>query len=501
MKKYIFIISVVCLVIFSYFMWGRPKGANYDFIIAKRQDVIQRVSVTGRVEPAQTLELAFENSGKISIINIEVGDKVFAGEILMSLANEELSAQLLQAEADLKTREAELAELRQGTRIEEIQVQEAKVESAKISVENAKKDLINKIKDSYTKSEDAVRNKTDQFFDNPRSANPQVNIQVADAQLKQDLNSDRVLVEGILTSWEFSLESLEEVKTNLEQVRSFLEEVALAVNGLIPTSSLSLTTLNTYKSDVSTARTNVNTAATNLLAAEETLRDDEAALTLSERQLNLEKAGSTKEEILAQEAKVESAQANVKNYQAQILKTIIKAPINGLISKQEAKVGEIVSANTHLVSVISAGNFEITANVPEADIAKVKIGNEAQVTLDAYGQDAVFLAKVAKIDPAETIVEGVPTYKITLHFDKEDERPRSGLTANIDILTAQSKNTIVVPQRAVISKDSAKFVKILEGKEIRELEVKIGLKGTDGNFEILEGIKEGDKVITFIAAK
>jgi len=508
MKKYIFVIFALGLVITGYFIWGRGSGANYDFVVAKRQDVIQLVSVTGRVEAAERVDLAFEKSGRISAINIGVGDKVSAGETLMNLANEDLAAQLMQAEADFKTQQARLAELRRGTRPEEVQVQEAKVESAKISVDNAKKDVVNKINDSYTKSDDAVRNKIDQFFDNPRGQNPKVNIQVTDSQLERNLNQDRLLAESTLISWKSSLGELgvaseldfyiDEAQKNLEQIRSFLEEMALAVNSLTPTPSLSLTTINTYKSDVSTARTNVNTVITNLVASEDGLRDDKSALTLAEKQLDLEKAGSTPEQILAQEAQVESAKANAENYRAQISKTIIFSPISGVITRQDAKIGEIISANTPLVSIISDGNFEITANIPEADIAKLKIGNTAQITLDAYGQDILFQAKVVKIDPAETIIEGVPTYRVTLYFNEEDWRIKSGMTANIDILTAESKNAITVPQRAVISKDGEKTVKILEGKEIKETKVRAGLKGTDGNIEILEGLSEGDKIITFM---
>ncbi len=498
MKKYIFIVSGIVLVAIGYLVWGRNPKANYDFIIVKKQDVIQQVSVTGKVEPAQSVDLAFEKGGKVSVINIGVGDKVYAGQALIILENAELSAQLLQAGADLKNQQAKLEELRQGTRPEEIRIQEAKVESAKISVENDKNVLVNKIEDSYTKFEDAVRGKIDQFFDNPRTSDPQINIQVADGQLKQDVNRGRFLIEEILISWD---SFPDESKKNLEQARSFLEKIALAVNGLVPTPSLSLTTINTYKSDVSTARTNVNPAITNLVTTEKTLRDSESALILTQKQLDLEMAGSTPEQILAQEAQVESAQANVKNYQAQISKTIIRSPINGTITGQDAKVGEIISANVSLVSIISVGNFEIEANIPESDIAKVKIGDNAQVTLDAYGQDVVFHVKVSKIDPAETVIEGVPTYKVTLYFNEKDDRLKSGMTANVDIFTAEVKNAIAIPQRAILSDNGKKTVKIIEGKDIKEIEVKIGLKGTDGNAEILQGLNEGDKVITFVKEK
>ena len=135
--------------------------------------------------------------------------------------------------------------------------------------------------------------------------------------------------------------------------------------------------------------------------------------------------------------------------------------------------------------------------MPEADIAKVAVGNGSLVTLDAYGRDVVFEAKVVAVDPAETIVDGVATYKVTFQFVKNDERVKSGMTANIDIKSASRENVIAVPQRAIIRKNGDQFVRIADGESFREVKVETGLRGSDGNIEIISGINEGDKVITF----
>jgi multidrug efflux pump subunit AcrA (membrane-fusion protein) len=97
------------------------------------------------------------------------------------------------------------------------------------------------------------------------------------------------------------------------------------------------------------------------------------------------------------------------------------------------------------------------------------------------------------------MIEGVATYKITMQFVKKDERLKSGMTANIDILADERENVFYVPQRAVLSKNGDKMVKILSDEKsgaITEVAVKTGLRGSDGNIEITDGIREGDKVIT-----
>lgn len=96
------------------------------------------------------------------------------------------------------------------------------------------------------------------------------------------------------------------------------------------------------------------------------------------------------------------------------------------------------------------------------------------------------------------MIEGVPTYKVTLQFDEKDERIKSGMTANLDITTNRHDNAISVSQRAIITKNNEKFVRVLEGQTIKEKPVKVGIKGSDGNIEITEGLIEGEKVVDFI---
>ncbi len=486
-------VIVIILVIGGYFYFS-PKKPAYEFIFASKGNVIQEVSVTGRVKPAESVDLAFEKTGKVAGIYVDVGSRVFSGQILMQLSNADLLAQLAEAEANTKSQKAKLEELKQGTRPEEIQVYETKVKNAKANVEDAQKNLLDKIQDAYTKSDDAVRNKIDQLFSNPRTANPQLNYYLSiDSMSKSDIEGLRFLLEGMLVSWNSA-----EVDKNLNQISSFLDKISLAVNNAKANANLSQTILDGWRTDISTARANINTAIANLTAAEEKLKTAQSDLGVAENELALEKAGSVPQQIIGQEAEVEKAEANADNIKAQISKSIIFSPINGIVTRQNTKVGEIVSVNAAEVSVMSDVKFEIEANIPEADIAKIKIGNPAKITLDAYGSDVVFEAKVVKIDPAETIIEGVATYKTTLQFTNNDDRVKSGMTANIDILTAKKENAIAVPQRAVAQKENGdKIVKILKDDgAVEERKVATGLKGSDGNIEIIEGIQEGEKIIT-----
>ncbi|HBW56192.1 TPA: hypothetical protein DEF58_03115, partial [Candidatus Azambacteria bacterium] len=188
-------------------------------------------------------------------------------------------------------------------------------------------------------------------------------------------------------------QSLVKSKKNLSTIRNFLVSLMDALN---QASGLSSATSNTYKTDITTARDAVNTAQTNITNQIQTIDSQKAT-------------------VASDEASVKSYQAGIKNIESQIAQKVLRSPINGIVTKQDAKTGEIATANAILVSVLSS-IYEIEAFIPEVDIAKIKISDSAKVTLDAYGKDVAFDAKVVMINPAETMVEGVATYKTTLRF-------------------------------------------------------------------------------------
>jgi len=72
------------------------------------------------------------------------------------------------------------------------------------------------------------------------------------------------------------------------------------------------------------------------------------------------------------------------------------------------------------------------------------------------------------------------------------------MTANVIVVTESKENVLTIPQRAIFEKDGKKFVRIVEGDNLKEIEIQVGLKGVQGEVEIISGLKEGDKVVTFL---
>jgi multidrug efflux pump subunit AcrA (membrane-fusion protein) len=506
MKRRTKIIIAVCsvvaiIVLISVF---RPKPSAYDTAVVKRADVVQEVSVTGKVRAADNVSLAFERSGRIASIRAYSGSKVSAGELIMSLDNSELAAGLSQAEANLRSEEAKLSEIVRGSRPEEIEIQRTKVASASSSAAVAESGLDSAIDDAYAKADDALRNKADSLFLGARTSDPHLHFQVNNSKLDESIRKGRVSLESAMMGWNgdilasgsdiFTLSG--ESGSVMESLRSFLDELSLAVNDLTINSGFSQTTIDGWKSSVSSARSAVGLATSALQTAEGAYRTAASNLIIAEQQLALLISGSTAEEVISQESKVDGAKASISSIRAQIAKGEIRSPITGVIGRQDGRVGEITQGNSPVVSVISDKNFQIEANIPEADIAKVKAGDESMVTLDAYGSDTFFRARLISVDPGEAVIEGVTTYKAVFEFIDDDERIRSGMTANLDIMTARKDGVLVVPQRSVANEEGRKIVKVLKDKIVEEREVQVGLRGIGGVIEVIEGLAEGEEVIT-----
>jgi len=506
-KVMITIVVLILLAIGWYFYKNNSENIKYQTVSVTKGSLSEIVSVTGSVKPLSDVNLSFELSGRLANINVSVGDKVRIGQALLSFENSDLLANINQANANLKHAQAQLDELKKGTRQEQLTLQYTKVNQATSDLAQARASLISTLNDSYTKADDSVRNKIDMMFTNPRTIIAKLIFQT-DFQLKSDIEQERVMVETGLVAWNDLLKNLDEssdfntysqaAKKNLDLIKKLLENLGLAVNNLSINSGLSQTTIDTWKLNVSTARINVSTAINSLLAGVNQYNTSVSALRLSQDELALELAGATTEQLNAQEALVSQAKAQVDSSEAQFAKSIIKSPIDGVITNIDPKLGETVSAGKDVVSIISYGDYEVEAFIPEADIAKVKIGNTASTTLDAYGSNVNFETTVIKIDPAATVIDGVPTYKVTLKFTNQDERVKSGMTANLDILTNQKNDILILPARVITTQTDGKYVSYTNPADPTELlskKIITGLRGSDGNIEVVSGLNEGDKVV------
>jgi len=474
----------------GWYFFVRSAPAAEQTLLLEQKLFLQQVSVSGKVVAAKEVDLGFSQSGRVIGVYAVVGQRVAQGTTLAVVENGDLRAALLQKEAALENQQAKLAALKAGTRQEEIAV-------AQSTVASDTQALVNAIEDAYRAADGAVRNTLDQFINNPRT-NPVIDFSVSDSNLKTLVESQRLAAEAMLSAWGSEAAAVSassdlavaaaHTQANLAAVAKLLSDASAAINRSIPSTQTTQATLDDYGAAVATARTNINASISAVSSAK-------AALDAANKNLALKQAGATLEDIAAQEAQVKSAQADVAAAQAQLNKTFILAPFIGTVTSVDAKVGQIVSPNTPEISMISAGAFQIESYVPEINIALISVGDKASVTLDAYG-DKIFPASVVAIDPAETVRDGVSTYRALLQFDAQDPLIKSGMTANVAITTDTKASALAVPQGLVVYRDGKAFVKVVVDGEVQEREVTLGGVSSLGEVEILSGLRAGDAVVT-----
>lgn len=471
-------------------IFGSGEDNTTKLFTVTKSRLVQEVNVAGKIEAEQNVTLGFETSGTVVALGADVGDQVAAGQALASLDGAELRAQVASAQANAAAEQARLDELKSGTRPEELAITQSALAGAEASLRNS-------ITAAYTASDNAVRNQTDAFFTDPRTSGARVRFEISDFNTDFWLHNARVALEQEFTNWKQELTNLSTIndlsvaaaasQEHLRQVALFLDRLALAVNG-IPSS---VTTSNGVT--VAEARADIGAARTSVINTITTLSNATESYNSNKRELSLKQAGATTQSIQAQQARVAQAKAQVQNLEVQLNKTVLRAPFAGLVTRQDAKLGQSVTPGTSLVTLMANGALKVTAKVPEVDIGKVAVGNHVEIHLDAF-PEANFAGTVSKVDPAETILDGVVNYQITITFDQQDPRLRSGLTANLDIIT-QDKEVLVLPQTALLQHNNALYVhKVVQGKQI-ETTVTTGIIGQDELVEVLTGLQEGDIVL------
>ncbi len=498
-------IASVAAAFYSVSISKKPVLAS---VAVSRADVTRLVNVTGEVKADVDVDLAFERGGSVSRVAAKVGDKVLAGQIVVSLGAADVAAQLTQAEAAQAAAEARLASVKRGARNEDVAVQDAGVRAAQGSVTESRTGLVDKLQSAFAAADDAVRGKADQLFTEPTGASPRFSFFIPDQRLSDDLGWQRYLIEKRLADWQTRNVALTAgadldaaviaTKTDLDYVKTFLDGVVGAVDKVNASSNPTLApgAIDGYKVNLSMARTNVLAVQSALTVGLEKLHGANAALDIVSSQKTLKVAAPAIEDVAVQEAAVQQAAAAVDAVRVQLGKTSLRAPFAGVVTRMDAKTGATVTPGVPLVTVMGDGTYEIEALVPEADIADVKVGEDSAVTLDAYGTGVPFTASVALIDPAQSTVNGASGYKVTLRFRDADERIKPGMTANAAIIAGTRTNALVVPRSAVISRDGQAFVLVMDGNGTEQRKVTLGLRGAD-TVEVTGGLKEGEHIANF----
>lgn len=214
---------------------------------------------------------------------------------------------------------------------------------------------------------------------------------------------------------------------------------------------------------------------------------------------------------------VSAAREQVKKAQTNLGYATITSPIDGIVLSKSVEEGQTVAASFSTPTLFTIAkdltNMQVVADVDEADIGDVKVGERVTFTVDAY-PDNTFSGTVKQVRQEATTTNNVVTYSVVISAPNADLKLKPGLTATVTIYTQENKGVLSVPSKALRftpEKETVGGMKIkdianaknkvwtIEGNTVVAHRVNIGM--TDGSHtQILSGISRGAKVITGISS-
>ena len=214
-------------------------------------------------------------------------------------------------------------------------------------------------------------------------------------------------------------------------------------------------------------------------------------------------------------ASVLQAQINLANARKTFAETTARAPIAGVVAAVNGTVGTSVSgggnstvSSSSSSSVTGSGSsgtgsgfvtltqltgMQVLASFSETDTAKLRVGQPATVTVDALPNNEL-AAHVIAISPIASSSSSVVTYDVTFAVDRSAPQLKPGMTANVDVVTAESDNVVHVPTAAVTGSGANATVTVLRNGKQTRIAVVAGLQG-DSSTAIVSGLKSGDSVV------
>jgi HlyD family secretion protein len=504
--KLIALIVVILVAIGSVWYIAANKSPVLGSFTVTKGNVIEALDEPATVDADNNSGLSFQESGQIADVYVQEGQVVTTGQKLADLDSASLEAGLQQAKATLATAQANYQELQSGDTPDQIAVSQAALYTAQAALQNASSTL----NSTENQQDTAVQNAYNALLNTTFSAVPgSGNTDSIQATISGTYNGNTegtyyISIYSTGSGLKFKATGLENSSGNVQS-----QPVALGTRGLYiqfsgqPSSSDTWTVSipNTYASSYTTNynayQAALQTQAAAMTGSQAQVTAAQAAVLQAQANLQLAQSPPRSEDIEKDQAAVDQAQAAVASAQVALDNALLTAPFPGTVQNLTAQVGQVVSPNNQVLTLVNNGGLKIEAYVSEADITKIKVGNTADITLDAFGTGTTFPAVVTAIDSTQTQINGTPSYLVELHFTSPEPQISSGMTGNAHIVLAEDDNVLEVPSQLVINDQNQYFVLTKTATGTQQVPVTIGLIGDNGMTEIISGVNVGDTLINF----
>ena len=391
-------------------------GSRAPVAAAPARDIV--VKASGTIE-AEEVKLSAEIGGRVVAVNAKEGEAVEKGQLLVQMDDSLLLAQVAEAEAEVTTAQALLAEAVAGARPSEIAAARAEVASAQAELSGAQK--------AYALAQEMLQTPHDLLaqIDEARAGVEMAKAQVGQAQAA--LGMAQALRDGATGGSDYDKAKRAAYELQVAAAQADLEAAQEAQAGAEAT----LAALEAVLRAPLTYQAAVHRAASQVALAE-------AKLALAQARLDAVLAGKRPEEIAVAEAGVQQAAAALRLVQAQQAKLALRSPIDGLVTSRLIEPGELAQAGRVLMTVADLDQVTLQIFVPTDRIGRVRLEQRAVVTVDSFrGREfegrVVYIADRAEFTPknVQTQEDRVDTvFAVKIRLENPEHLLKPGMPAD-----------------------------------------------------------------------
>ena len=492
-KNWKWLVPVLCVAVAGGVFLLRPQqakpasvDASYTEAAPERRDVTNTLSGTGTLNPANTYTVKSLVDGKVLTGTIEEGNIVEESNVLYTIDSSDASTNFEKAEIAMQQAQ------RSYDKVVDRQYVRAEVAGVVSSLKVTKGDEVTSGQEVAV-IRDSSRMLLTLEFPAADAANFSVGQSAAvtlDGTFEQ-LDGTVTSVSGTdaLSAGNLLTRTVTITVKNAGGLTT-AQAATASINGV---SSIGSATFAYQAERTLTAQAAGTVTSINVQEGSDVAKDD-IILGLSGDDLT-ESIQSASESLRSAEISMQNLQDAMNNY-------TITAPISGTIIEKDAKVGDAVKAGDTLCIVYDLSYLEMSINVDELQISSISVGQKVQITADAV-PDKTYVGTVTRVSMKGKSDGGTTTYPVTIRIDDTDGL-RPGMNANAEIVVAEAKNALVVPNAAVVrgsyvlvTKDSPSAANADTAMEAPEgfvyVPVKTGVSDDDYT-QIVSGIQEGDTI-------
>ena len=196
------------------------------------------------------------------------------------------------------------------------------------------------------------------------------------------------------------------------------------------------------------------------------------------------------------QSSVDNANNAVTTAKTNLDNAVLTAPAAGIVASIANQVGEFVTGgntNSAFMVLTNTQSLVLHGTIGESDVAKLKLGQVANLTIDALAGQRM-TGRVTSLDPVATISQGVPVYGIDIAIDVAASGVKAGMSASASVILASKQNVLTVPNTVIRTVNGQRGVQVLKDGEVVDTVVTFGLSN-DTVTEVVSGLAENDVVV------